>query len=492
MRLSRQICLRPVFKVLILALVSQLAAAADLEIWVDGRRESVNSRTREGDSYFRVRDLAEIFDLTLQESDSTLTISGVRGVSQLTRDRLLVRLGDQFILLSDAVWRRREGDWYVPEDFLVNALPNLLTYRLVKQEDGSFRAEGLARIGVEVQMVMYPDHLSVLFSTSRWAPATVREFRDYVEVGFEDFLAAARSLERSPDPMLVSEVSFVPQEGLGVFRIRKGSRFGDFRHYQLEEPPRLVIDIYGRVQERSLAQALPLEPRKKPTREIPSRDREEASASFRQAARQPVIMIDPGHGGQDYGVDSGEELLEKGITISLARRIQHQLRQAGHRVRLSRLRDVELRSEQRSAVANFYQSQLYVGIHAGGSAENVSRGPVLYIYQPPEIEGANRAVGQNRKTSSEALVPWEQGQIPFLKRSRELAELLQQGLNPLFGVDNRVVRARLAVLAPIRAPAVIIETGFLTNLEDRELLKNSEFEEQLATTVSQAIASFLR
>ena len=75
---------------------------------------------------------------------------------------------------------------------------------------------------------------------------------------------------------------------------------------------------------------------------------------------------------------------------------------------------------------------------------------------------------------------------------RELAELLQQELNLLWGVENRVAEIPLAVLAPVTAPAVLIEMGFLTNPEDYQKLSSTEFLEQVARTITSAVDAFLQ
>ncbi|MFQ5929308.1 MAG: N-acetylmuramoyl-L-alanine amidase, partial [Acidobacteriota bacterium] len=90
------------------------------------------------------------------------------------------------------------------------------------------------------------------------------------------------------------------------------------------------------------------------------------------------------------------------------------------------------------------------------------------------------------------LVPWEEGQRKYLALSRELAEKLQNELNLLWSVDNQVVEVPLAVLAPITAPAVLIEAGFLTNPEDQERLGLREFQERLAGTIASAVLAFLQ
>jgi N-acetylmuramoyl-L-alanine amidase len=62
----------------------------------------------------------------------------------------------------------------------------------------------------------------------------------------------------------------------------------------------------------------------------------------------------------------------------------------------------------------------------------------------------------------------------------------------LFESRNSVVAARLAVLAPVRAPAVIVETGYLTNEDDQQLLASPGFQERVADSISNAIIRFLK
>jgi len=65
-------------------------------------------------------------------------------------------------------------------------------------------------------------------------------------------------------------------------------------------------------------------------------------------------------------------------------------------------------------------------------------------------------------------------------------------LNELFETNNPIVEARLAVLASVKAPAVLVETGYLTNPEDQALLATPGFQERIAESIAQAITRFLR
>jgi N-acetylmuramoyl-L-alanine amidase len=208
-----------------------------------------------------------------------------------------------------------------------------------------------------------------------------------------------------------------------------------------------------------------------------------------------VVVIDPGHGGEDYGVDVYQDVLEKGLALVLARKIEQRLTASGEGVRLTRFRDVDLSAEQRSAVGNFHRAKVFVSVHVGGAPSPRTSGAVVYVYDPPpaefKVSQSDPEGGGSEEAEPVELIRWNEGQLSYLDGSRRLANLMQTELNKLFGVENRVVEARLAVLAPVMAPAVVVETGFLTNAEDLELLESDEFQETLAYTITQVIKKFL-
>jgi N-acetylmuramoyl-L-alanine amidase len=219
-----------------------------------------------------------------------------------------------------------------------------------------------------------------------------------------------------------------------------------------------------------------------------------------------MITIDPGHGGEDFGVNSPEGIAEKHLTLRIARRIGNLLEESGHQGMLTRARDVALAVQQRGSVANYYHSQVYLSIHVGGSPSPKTRGPVVYLHKHSQDERSPRMDPNQAGASffspkrspsrafedNEKLIPWEEGQRAYLDSSRELAELLQEELNLLWGVENKAAEIPLAVLAPVTAPAVLIEMGFLTNPEDYQKLSSMEFQEQVASTITSAVDTFLQ
>jgi len=468
--------------------------AQDLTLRVGQESHRVESATRDGRTYFRLRDIAAVFELSTNETSSQIDVFGPRGTLALMDDRPLVRIGDQYILLTGPVWRRGKGNWYVPADFLEKVLPGILNTRLTKESDGTYRVQGVGRNRVRVEFLKYPDHLSVVFRSSRAGVTAVQEFRDYVEVRYGEYLVNPDSIADPPDRELITSVKFVPEEAFGTFRVEKGEKFYSFRESRLSDPPRLVLDVFPRpgTERSSPGSGATVD---LPATSRPSTSREPPDEDPGQQPRIPVIVIDPGHGGEDYGVDVYQDVLEKGLALVLARKIEQRLVASGEGVRLTRFRDVDLAAEQRSAAGNFHRAKVFVSVHVGGAPSAQTSGAVVYVYDPPPAEfkvsrAAPREGGGEGDDHAE-LVRWNEGQIGYLNGSRRLANLMQTELNKLFGIQNSVVEARLAVLAPVMAPAVLVETGFLTNSEDLELLGRDEFQETLAYTIARVIGKFL-
>ena len=122
----------------------------------------------------------------------------------------------------------------------------------------------------------------------------------------------------------------------------------------------------------------------------------------------------------------------------------------------------------------------------GAAPSGKVSGPIVYIHHYTDGSTSGSKPG-----SDLSLVRWEEGQRPYLRRSRQLAETIQRNLNGLTGSSNSVSEVPLAVLTSIRAPAVLVETGFATNLQDRLKMQSTPYQERLAEKLVVAIFEFL-
>ncbi len=458
------------------------AAAEDLQLQVGQSSRKLLARERDGNSYYPLDQIALHLGLETQERGGLLRVSGPRGSLHLTADRPLVRFEDQYLLLSQPVWQRSRGEWYVPEDFLPRAASLVLDGKLEETSPHGYKLDLLDENQVQVEIVNYPDHVSIVFRPARVSPIQVREMGRLVEVEFEQLRVTPSISSTSPDRALVESVRFDSGDVFGRFEIIKGPSYHSYRAYNLADPLRKVIDIYPQPQVAAVdapeptAVFDPVVPKDEPLYDIAEDVRE-----FTQPRYQRALIIDPGHGGDNYGVHPSANLLEKDFMLDIGTRLGRRLETTPHKVLLTRSRDINLSLERRSSIANTNRSRAFVSLHLGASSHGELSGPVVYVHRYSNSEPFRRG----------GLRAWEEGQRGYLKESRELAQRLQAALNQLYGAGNSVGEAPLEVLSPVMAPAVVVELGFLTNSGDRDRLEDPEFKEEVARVISETLLEWL-
>lgn len=210
-----------------------------------------------------------------------------------------------------------------------------------------------------------------------------------------------------------------------------------------------------------------------------------AAARLSFAAQRPLVVVDPGHGGDDVGVRGSQGAVEKDRMLALALELQKALAPTC-RVELTRSGDEQIGLAQRTALANRLEVSVFVSLHAGGSFLHGPRGATIYFFRG--AQGADGpAAGAN--FGQEEQPRWEHLQNRHLASSRSLAKAL---LDSLTGVlDTSLVGAPLAVLAGADLPAVLIEVGYLTHPFEAEQLGNPEALRALARAIAAGVADFL-
>ena len=194
-----------------------------------------------------------------------------------------------------------------------------------------------------------------------------------------------------------------------------------------------------------------------------------------------AIIIDPGHGGaDDRGCESNTGLLEKDIVLTLAKQLQRISKQEGMQIYLTRQTDAKKTHLERIQVAKRNQGQLFLSLHCNASFSPHEKGIKIYLNNPK---------GQLRFPSNVQSEPIGQrlkilAQANFLKQSRDFAQALQTELNFLTETPVQITELPLVALSEIYMPAVVLELGYLSNVEDLEKLSNAEY----ITSVAQAAA----
>jgi N-acetylmuramoyl-L-alanine amidase len=202
------------------------------------------------------------------------------------------------------------------------------------------------------------------------------------------------------------------------------------------------------------------------------------------ATGQPfaVVVLDPGHGGQDSGAMVGN-VMEKDLTLDVAQRVDRILQARGLATVLTRVGDSYVSLAERAALTNRVHDCIFVSIHFNEGNKTVSSGVETY-YADHQI------------TPGTPVVSW----LPFLQRassqspnfeSQSLAGFIQDALVTRTQATNRGTKAeQFFVIANVQHPAVLVEGGFLSNQEDIAKLGSGDYREQIATAISDGIIGY--
>lgn len=206
-----------------------------------------------------------------------------------------------------------------------------------------------------------------------------------------------------------------------------------------------------------------------------------------------IVVLDPGHGGNDSGSRSPEGVLEKDVTLNLARLIADKLKKDCKMV-LTRTDDYLLDIPKRTAVANYLQADLFISLHSGGSFLHSAGGTSIFYYEKhyQALLGKVTHTLDSLEGDDAPLMSWNDTQDRYLTDSKKFAESMQTQLIKITqDPDSAIISAPLSVLQGADMPAILIEVGYLTNPNEGKALSNPEFLSLLAEAISKGIKSFL-
>lgn len=223
-----------------------------------------------------------------------------------------------------------------------------------------------------------------------------------------------------------------------------------------------------------------------------------------------LVVIDPGHGGVDPGNPGRyfpDGLVEKDITLAIARLLRAELVRRGIGALLTRTADTLIDLADRGAFCKA-ECDLFVSIHvnampAGRSAERAS-GAETYFLSDAKTEDQERVAKMENEvirfeTGAPSAVTGPLGFIlrdlqvnEYLRESAQLAALVQDSVTRIHpGGDHGVQQAGFMVLTTARRPAILVETGFATNRTDGAFLASSLGQHKLASAIADGVVAYL-
>lgn len=174
-------------------------------------------------------------------------------------------------------------------------------------------------------------------------------------------------------------------------------------------------------------------------------------------AAEFFVMIDPSHGGADKGAIFGSKLVEKDITLRLAREVRKELEERGIASRLLRESDIDLSLDRRAEITNEQRAGIYVALHAGRPGKGVR------VYAPVLTDAQQPLAGR--------FLPWETAQSAALGRSQNVAHAVSEELKKK-SMTVADLNVPLRPLNNITVPAIAVELtpdeGNLQSLESQK------------------------
>lgn len=183
---------------------------------------------------------------------------------------------------------------------------------------------------------------------------------------------------------------------------------------------------------------------------------------------EDIIYIDPGHGGIDGGCEAADGTKEKDINLFISLALRDELETMGYVVKVTRAGDYDLANksstnhkrddmERRCELLN--QSNLFVSIHANEYSDSNTKGAQVFYYG---------------------------------SKNKQLASCIQNVLKEMIGTNRQELEIKEKyLLINTKTQGCIVEVGFLSNQEELQLLKNSDYQRKIANAIAIGIVSYL-
>lgn len=183
---------------------------------------------------------------------------------------------------------------------------------------------------------------------------------------------------------------------------------------------------------------------------------------------QTVIVVDPGHGGEDPGKVGTNDVLEKDLNLKISKKVQKLLEEAGIKVVMTREDDKvpDAKKEdlqQRIDLINDTKPRLAIGIHQNSYPDESIRGAQVFYHTITE-------------------------------EAEDVAAAIQEELRTVDTTNTRQIKENdtYYMLKNSKVPMIIVECGFLTNPEEAEKLSQEEYQEKIAQAICEGITKWLK
>lgn len=275
--------------------------------------------------------------------------------------------------------------------------------------------------------------------------------------------------------------------------------FKTYKIFSLRNPFRIVIDVWGistaAGPPAATSQGIPQD-----TAKIPP-----GALAKQLALGVSNIVIDPGHGGRDYGAPGYYKgVHEKKISLALAKKLAQKIRsELGCNVFLTRETDKYLTLEERTAIANTKNADLFISIHTNSARDRRAYGLETFFLNLATDEDAIRVAAFENATSEKNISDLQTILTDLMQNAKinESSRLAAHVQNELFQnlkksykkiKSKGVKQAPFYVLLGAQMPAILIETSFISNPRECKRLTDSHYQDKLCEGIVNGIREYIK
>ena len=283
----------------------------------------------------------------------------------------------------------------------------------------------------------------------------------------------------------------------------------DYKVFPLSDPARLIIDVRGErpTEITRMEQSISAMPERMV---IPKLEEPPASVEKKgKPSRKPVIskirriVVDPGHGGHDPGAIGPNGIQEKDVVLSIGLKLKELFKEElGLDVVMTRSTDVFIPLEERTAIANKVNADLFLSVHANAASNRSASGIETYYLNLAKTDKVAQLAAKENGTSLEKVSVLQAILFDLmanykLNDSAHLADEVQKSL-------HKKIRARYSdvknlgvkqgpfyVLVGATMPSILVETAFLSNATEEHRLKDPVYLEMTAEGILEGVRSYI-
>jgi N-acetylmuramoyl-L-alanine amidase len=198
--------------------------------------------------------------------------------------------------------------------------------------------------------------------------------------------------------------------------------------------------------------------------------------------RPITIVLDPGHGGRDSGAPSALGLKEKTATLDICKKLAQVLTRHGYVVHMTRSSDTYIELENRAKFANQKYADMFISVHCNAADSKLANGVETFTLPPFPWKNDGKCIGDKKCYHGNK----------FDAANLALAYGVQRAILRKTGsLDRGIKHSPFRTLRNLNCPGILVECGFLSNVQDRKKLASCEYRQLLAEAIADGIASFV-